>query len=99
MAISVVPPTPVTLGSVSAAAAAPAPTATGFSTMLSHAVTQLTSVQAGAEQAITAAMGGQGSITQVMLAMNKAQMTLDMATSMQSQAVQSYRTIMNMPLG
>lgn len=87
---------PVALSSSASVSASPS---TGFSAMVNQAVQHLTTVEATAHQAISAAMVGNGSLTQVMLAMNAAQTTLDVATAVNSAGVQAYQSIMNMPLG
>ncbi len=69
-----------------------------FGTLLGQAIASLVHSQAAADQTIQQAMVGHVSVTDAMVAMTQAQATLDIATSIQSQAVNAYQTIMNMPL-
>jgi len=87
--------TPVTLnGGSTAASTVPM----NFGTLLGHAVNSLSQSQTQANQAIQAAMTGQISVTQAMVAMVTAQSQLDVATAVQNQAITAYQNIMNMPL-
>lgn len=69
-----------------------------FAHLVGQAVGTLESGQAAANQAIQAASVGKGSVTTAMVTMTQSQMMLDVATSVESGAVQAYQTIMNMPL-
>ncbi len=69
-----------------------------FGNLLSTAVNQVSGSQSSANDAITKAMLGTGSVTNAMVAMTQAQMTLDVATSVTTNAQNAYQTIMNMPL-
>lgn len=69
-----------------------------FGSMLGQAITGLQAGQANANQTIQEAMSGQVSVTQAMVAMTMAQSQLDVATSVQNQAISAYQNIMNMPL-
>ncbi|MCY0864315.1 MAG: flagellar hook-basal body complex protein FliE [Sulfobacillus sp.] len=87
--------TPVTLnGGSTAASTVPM----NFGALLGHAVNSLSQSQTQANQAIQAAMTGQISVTQAMVAMVTAQSQLDVATAVQNQAITAYQNIMNMPL-
>lgn len=86
---------PITLsGGTSQSASLPS----NFGSMLGQAITGLQAGQANANQTIQEAMAGQVSVTQAMVAMTMAQSQLDVATSVQSQAISAYQNIMNMPL-
>jgi flagellar hook-basal body complex protein FliE len=65
---------------------------------LANAVQQLSQSQAAANQAIAQAMTGQGSVTQVMVALSQAEMTLNVGVGIRNGVVQAYQSIMNMPL-
>lgn len=87
---------PVSLSSgVGGATGKPAP---GFGNILADAITKINQTQAQANQAVASAMGGHGSVTQVMVAMTQAQMTLDIGIATRNGVAQAYQTIMNMPL-
>lgn len=73
--------------------------ATTFGSLLTSAVNQVGASQASAQGAVTQAMLGTGSVTGAMVAMTQAQMTLDVATSVTTNAQNAYQTIMNMQLG
>ncbi|MCY0878372.1 MAG: flagellar hook-basal body complex protein FliE [Firmicutes bacterium] len=87
---------PVTLPSGSATSGTS--TASSFGALLGQAISGLAQSQTTADQTIQAAMAGQVSVTDAMVAMTQAQATLDIATAVQNQAVTAYQTIMNMPL-
>ncbi|MCL5116101.1 MAG: flagellar hook-basal body complex protein FliE [Firmicutes bacterium] len=69
-----------------------------FGAMLGQAIQGLQQGQDTANQTIQQAMVGNVSVTQAMVAMTTAQSQLDIATSIQNQAVSAYQSIMNMPL-
>lgn len=71
---------------------------TGFGQLVTSAVNQLSTSQASASSAIDHAMLGTGSVTNAMVSMTQAQMTLDVATSVTTNAQNAYQTIMNMQL-
>ena len=78
------------------------PASTGgqsFGHLLSSAVNHLVNTQSTAQSAITQAMLGKTSVTNAMVSMTEAQMTLDIAVSVTTNAQNAYQTIMNMPLG
>ncbi len=85
---------PVQLGG----SAKPSAAGGGFGTLLQNAVAQLSSSQSSATQAIAQAMTGQGSVTQMMVALSEAEMTLNVGVGIRNGVVQAYQTIMNMPL-
>lgn len=70
-----------------------------FGAMLGQALNGLQQGQSSANQTIQQAMVGNVSVTQAMVAMTQAQSALDVATSVQNQAVSAYQSIINMPLG
>lgn len=80
-------------------ATSPSASGGGFATLLGNAVQQIAQSQATANQDIAQAMTGQASITQVMVALSQAQMSLDVGVAIRNGAVQAYQTIMNMPVG
>lgn len=92
--VSPVSVNPVQLGGSTRASAAGG----GFGTLLANAVQQLSQSQAAANQAIAQAMTGQGSVTQVMVALSQAEMTLNVGVGIRNGVVQAYQSIMNMPL-
>jgi flagellar hook-basal body complex protein FliE len=91
--ISLLSPVTITNGASHSASVA-----NNFGTLLGQAVASLVQSQATADQTIQQAMVGHVSVTDAMVAMTQAQATLDIATSIQNQAVTAYQTIMNMPL-
>jgi flagellar hook-basal body complex protein FliE len=92
---------PITLLSPVTVTSNPATTSlpVNFGALLGQAVQGLQNGQATADSTIQQAMTGHVSVTQAMVAMTAAQMQLDVATAVQSQAVSAYQTVMNMPLG
>jgi flagellar hook-basal body complex protein FliE len=70
-----------------------------FGALVGQAITSLQTGQANANQTIQEAMAGHVSVTQAMVAMTMAQSQLDVAVSVQNQAISAYQSIMNMPLG
>ncbi len=85
---------PVQLGGSSA----PSVAGGGFGALLQNAVQQLAQSQSAANQAVAQAMTGQGSVTQVMVALTEAQMSLNVGVGIRNGVVQAYQSIMNMPL-
>lgn len=69
-----------------------------FGQLIGQALNGLQNSQTQANSTIQQAMTGQVSVTQAMVAMTQAQSTLDIATSVQNQAISAYQSIMNMPL-
>lgn len=69
-----------------------------FGALLGQAISGLQTGQVTANQTIQQAMVGNVSVTQAMVAMARAQSQLDIATSVQGQAVSAYQSIMNMPI-
>lgn len=95
----IAPIKPLNLAAPLGAAPAPGGSSPSFAHLVRGAVGTLETAQATANQAIQAASVGKGSVTTAMVAMTHAQMTLDVAVSVEGGAVQAYQTIMNMPLG
>ncbi|NMP23546.1 flagellar hook-basal body complex protein FliE [Sulfobacillus harzensis] len=86
---------PITLGGSQPVKAS---LASNFGTLLGQAVQGLEQGQSSANQTIQQAMAGNVSVTQAMVAMTEAQSALDVATSVQNQAISAYQSIINMPL-
>jgi len=76
----------------------PSPAGGGFGALLANAVQQLSQSQSAANQAVAQAMTGQGSVTQVMVALTEAQMSLNVGVGIRNGVVEAYQSIMNMPL-
>ncbi|CAB1128008.1 Flagellar hook-basal body complex protein FliE [Candidatus Hydrogenisulfobacillus filiaventi] len=70
----------------------------GFARLLERALAGLESSQTQANQALAAALSGQGSVTGAMVALVMAQSTLDVGVAVRNGVVQAYQEIMNMPL-
>jgi len=70
-----------------------------FGSLLGQAISGLQQGQTNANQTIQQAMAGNVSVTQAMVAMTTAQSQLDIATSVQNQAMSAYQNIMNMQIG
>lgn len=86
---------PVTLGGGQAQKTS---LSSNFGSLLGQAVHGLEKSQTSANQTIQQAMTGNVSVTQAMVAMTQAQSALDVATSVQNQAISAYQNIINMPL-
>lgn len=87
---------PVTLGGTTSATHTSL--SPNFGSLLGQAVQGLQQSQSSANQTIQQAMAGNVSVTQAMVAMTQAQSALDVATSVQNQAISAYQSIINMPL-
>jgi flagellar hook-basal body complex protein FliE len=98
MAISLNYLPPVTLPQPGSAGGNTSSGPTSFGALFQQAVNQLEHSQNTADQAIVSALAGNTSLTEVMVAMARAQVSLDSAVAVQNQALSSYQTIMNMPL-
>lgn len=98
MAISLTYLPPVTLPTAGSGSGNASSGTTSFGALFQQAVNQLEQSQNTADQAIVSALSGNTSLTTVMVAMARAQVSLDSAVAVQNQALSSYQTIMNMPL-
>ena len=95
----IAPLPPVHLSSAtSAAPASGAQGSGGFGSILDGAINQLAASQASANQAVAQAMTGSGSVTQMMVALTAAQMTLDVSVGVRNAVVSAYQSVINMPL-
>lgn len=86
-----------------AAAAAPAAPGLpaeggGFGGLLQRALQQGVEVGRSAEAASTAAMLGQGGVTEAVLAISRAELTLQATVAVRDRVVAAYQDIMRMPL-
>jgi flagellar hook-basal body complex protein FliE len=98
-------PAPI-LGAASAAVAAyrgvqaltQAVAPSGFGEALTRAAQQAVEVGRAADAASTAALSGQGSVTDVVLAVGRAELTLQTATAVRDRMVTAYQEMMRMPI-
>jgi flagellar hook-basal body complex protein FliE len=83
-------------------AAAGAPDAasqpTGFGGLVQRALEQGVEIGRSAEAASTAAMLGQGGVTEAVLAISKAELTLQTAVAVRDRVVAAYQDVMRMPI-
>lgn len=70
----------------------------GFGDALRRAAEQAVEVGRAADAASTAALTGQGSVTEVVLAVSRAELTLQAATAVRDRVVTAYQEIMRMPI-
>ncbi len=101
---------PAIMGGAAAAAAAyrgaqaltgagdAAPAGADFAGALRRASEQAIEVGRSADAASTAALTGQGSVTDVVLAVSRAELTLQTATAVRDRVVTAYQEIMRMPI-
>lgn len=95
MAVPITPLPSITLGGEQAQKTS---LSSNFGSLLGQAVQGLEKGQTSANETIQQAMTGNVSVTQAMVAMTQAQSALDVATSVQNQAISAYQNIINMPL-
>lgn len=72
--------------------------ATGFGDLVTRAVEQGVSVSRSAEAASTQALMGQGSVTEAVLAISRAELALQTAVSLRDRVVSAYQEVMRMPV-
>ncbi|TCZ63646.1 flagellar hook-basal body complex protein FliE [Roseicella aquatilis] len=97
---------PAGLGAIQAAAAYRAVQAQagegaqgdGFAATMQRAVEGAVEVGRSADAASTQAMLGQGSVTDVVLAVSKAEMALQTAVTLRDRVVSAYQDVMRMPI-
>jgi flagellar hook-basal body complex protein FliE len=80
-----------------AGAAGPAP-AEGFGGLVQRAMEQGVQIGRGAEAASTAAMLGQGGVTEAVLAISRAELALQTTVAVRDRVVAAYQEIMRMPI-
>ena len=92
--------TAASLGAASAYRAASEPAASGasFGAALSRALDQAVEIGRSADTAATAALTGQGSVTEVVLAVSRAELALQTAVAVRDRVVGAYQEIMRMPI-
>jgi flagellar hook-basal body complex protein FliE len=88
------------LGAAAAYRAATEPAAAGasFGAALSRAMDQAVEIGRSADAAATAALTGQGSVTEVVLAVSRAELALQTAVAVRDRVVSAYQEIMRMPI-
>jgi flagellar hook-basal body complex protein FliE len=93
-------PAAVAAAAYRAAAGAPdvASQATGFGGLVQRAMEQGLEIGRSAEAASTAAMLGQGGVTEAVLAISKAELTLQTAVAVRDRVVAAYQDVMRMPI-
>jgi flagellar hook-basal body complex protein FliE len=72
--------------------------ATGFGGLVQRALEQGVVIGRSAEAASTAAMLGQGGVTEAVLAISKAELTLQTAVAVRDRVVAAYQDVMRMPI-
>jgi flagellar hook-basal body complex protein FliE len=70
----------------------------GFGAALQRAVEGVVQVQRSADAASTQALQGQGSVTDVVLAVSRAELALQTATTLRDRVVTAYQDVMRMPI-
>jgi flagellar hook-basal body complex protein FliE len=70
----------------------------GFGAALGRALEQAVEVGREADTATTRALTGQGSVTDVVLAVGRAEMTLQTAVAVRDRVVAAYQDVMRMPI-
>lgn len=69
-----------------------------FGAVLSRAMEQAVELGRSADAAATAALTGQGSVTDVVLAVSRAELALQTAVAVRDRVVGAYQEIMRMPI-
>lgn len=70
----------------------------GFGAALTRAMEQAVDVGRAADAATTSALTGQGSVTDVVLAIGRAELTLQTAVAVRDRVVAAYQDVMRMPI-
>jgi flagellar hook-basal body complex protein FliE len=70
----------------------------GFGGMLQRALEQGVEIGRSAEVASTAAMLGQGGVTEAVLAISRAELALQTAVAVRDRVVSAYQDVMRMPI-
>ncbi|WP_198373607.1 flagellar hook-basal body complex protein FliE, partial [Roseomonas rosulenta] len=70
----------------------------GFGAALTRAMEQAVEVGREADAASTRALTGQGSVTDVVLAVGRAELTLQTAVAVRDRVVAAYQDVMRMPI-
>ena len=70
----------------------------GFGAALTRAMEQAVEVGHQADTATTRALTGQGSVTDVVLAVGRAELTLQTAVAVRDRVVAAYQDVMRMPI-
>ena len=78
--------------------AEPAAQASGFGGLFQRALQQGVDIGRSAEAASTSAMLGQGGVTEAVLAISKAELTLQSAVAGRDRIVSAYQDVMRMPI-
>ena len=70
----------------------------GFGAALTRAVQGVVNTQRSADAASTQALQGQGSVTDVVLAVSRAELALQTATTLRDKMVSAYQDVMRLPI-
>ena len=70
----------------------------GFAETLSRAAQGAIDIGRGADAASTSALTGQGSVTDVVLAISRAELALQTTTAVRDRVVSAYQDVMRMPI-
>jgi flagellar hook-basal body complex protein FliE len=81
-----------------AAIGGPEAPAGGFGALVQRAMEQGVQIGRSAEAASTAAMLGQGGVTEAVLAISRAELTLQTAVAVRDRVVAAYQDVMRMPI-
>ncbi len=79
-------------------AAGPSAGGSGFGAALARAMDQALEVGRAADAASTRALTGEGSVTDVVLAVGRAEITLQTAVAVRDRVVAAYQDVMRMPI-
>jgi flagellar hook-basal body complex protein FliE len=79
-------------------AAATAPAAGGFSAALGNLIASAEASASGANDAVSSMLQGTGDVHEAMIAMQKAQMTLELTVQVRNKLVQAYQDVMRMTI-
>ena len=94
---------PAAVGPAAAAAAygatpAAAPTGAAFNATLQRAIEGAVEIGRTADAASTQALTGQGSVTDVVLAISRAEVALQTAVAVRDRVISAYQDVMRMPI-
>lgn len=77
---------------------APASPATGFGELVAGAVDEMNRSQNAADAQVRALAEGRGDVVATMLALNRAELSLDLVTQVRNRALESYQEIMRLQI-
>src|SRR5262245_35718642 len=97
---SITIPTPVTATTAtsSTSAAASSASGAGFGASLNKMIDSVDASTSAANTAVAHMLGGTGDVHEAMIALQRAQMTLELTIQVRNKFVQAYQDIMRMPV-